>query len=104
VNGWLNPAAFAVPTNNIGRFGNAPVGDIQGPGTEAVSLSLIKTIKVGEKASAQIGAETTNLFNHPNFAPPNTTLNTKAFGTISALQTAEGAGPRALQLTARVSF
>jgi hypothetical protein len=104
VNAWLNPAAFAVPANNIGRFGNAPVGDIQGPGTEAVSLSLIKTIKVGEKASAQIGAETTNLFNHPNFAPPNTTLNTKAFGTISALQTAEGAGPRALQLTARLSF
>jgi carboxypeptidase family protein len=107
---WLNAAAFAAPPTpppgekSLGRFGTAPVGSMQGPGTQAVSLSLIKTIKFAEKASVQIGAETTNLFNKVNFAPPNTTLNTKAFGTISAVQTAEGSGPRAIQLTARVSF
>jgi hypothetical protein len=52
----------------------------------------------------QIGAQAANLFNHPNYAPPNTTYNTASFGTISALQTAEGAGPRTLQITARFSF
>jgi hypothetical protein len=109
-NSWLNPAAFATPPapppgeKSIGRFGTAPVGSMQGPGTQAVSLSLIKTIKVSEKASAQFGAETTNLFNHVNFAPPNTTLNTSSFGKISATQLAEGSGPRAVQLTARISF
>jgi Carboxypeptidase regulatory-like domain/TonB dependent receptor-like, beta-barrel len=104
VGSWLNPAAFAVPANNIGRFGTATVGSLQGPGTQAVSLSLIKTIKFTESARVQIGAEASNLLNHANFAPPNTTLTTSSFGKISALQSAEGAGPRSVQLTARISF
>jgi hypothetical protein len=104
VGNWLNPAAFSVPANNIGRFGYAAVGSLQGPGTQAVSLSLIKTIKFSESARVQIGAEASNLLNHANLAPPNTTLTTSSFGKISALQSAEGAGPRSVQLTARISF
>jgi hypothetical protein len=112
---WLNPAAFSIPgsttavptppTNTyIGRFGNAPVGSFVGPGTQAISLSLIKTVKFAESTRLQIGAEASNLFNHANFAAPNTNLNTSSFGKISGLQSAEGAGPRAVQLTARISF
>ena len=29
---WLNPAAFTVPLNNIGRFGTVSVGSLQGRG------------------------------------------------------------------------
>jgi hypothetical protein len=101
---WLNPAAFAVPANNIGRFPTSPVGVAQGPGTQSVSLSLLKTVQIKEKYRIQLGAQTANLFNHPNYAPPNTTFNTGAFGTISSLQSAEGAGPRTIQGTFRVSF
>src|SRR5258708_11738927 len=39
---WINSAAFAVPQNNIGRVGNAPVGNLVGPGTQAGSISLLK--------------------------------------------------------------
>jgi hypothetical protein len=46
-----------------------------------------------------------NLFNHPNFATPSSlTLGVAGFGAITALQTAEGAGPRAIQLTGRITF
>ena len=110
--GWLNPAAFkipnpAIPGNSnpaIGRFGNTPVGSFVGPGTQAVSLSLIKAVKFSESTRLQIGAEASNLFNHANFAAPNANFNTSSFGTITALQSAEGAGPRQVQLTARISF
>lgn len=101
---WLNPAAFAVPANNIGRFPTSSVGIAQGPGTQSISLSLLKTVQIKEKYRIQLGAQTANLFNHPNYSVPNTTFNTGAFGTISSLQSAEGAGPRIIQGTFRVSF
>jgi hypothetical protein len=101
---WLNPAAFAVPANNIGRFGDASVGIATGPGTQAVNISLMKSIAVWETAKFQIGAQVANLFNHANYLPPNTTLGTAAFGTISNVQSAEGGGPRAIQITGRFTF
>ncbi len=52
---WLNPAAFpyqnlasnfGTPSQiGIGRFGNAPVGGVVGPGTANFSLSLMKSIR-----------------------------------------------------------
>ena len=101
---WLNPAAFAVPQNNIGRFGTVSVGSLQGPGTQAVSLSVMKQIKIREKTGFQFGAQAANLVNHVNYNPPSTVLNTSSFGTISSTQTAEGAGPRAIQLVGRFTF
>jgi hypothetical protein len=68
-------------------------------------MSLIKSIPIKESVRAQVGVQVANLFNHPNFAPPgNLTLGVAAFGTITALQSAEGAGPRQIQLTARITF
>jgi hypothetical protein len=65
---------------------------------------MMKSVQLKETVRMQIGAQAANLFNHPNYAPPNTTFNTAAFGTLSALQSAEGAGPRQLQLAARITF
>ena len=104
LNNWLNKSAFAIPQNNIGRWGDAPEGDIQGPGTQSVSISMMKSVRFTEAMRFQIGAQAANLFNHANYAPPNTTFNTASYGTISGLQTAEGAGPRVLQITARFTF
>lgn len=104
VNQWLNPAAFAVPPNNIGRFPTSPVSVATGPGTQAVNVSLMKAVAIRENMRFQFGAQAANLFNHPNYATPNTTFNTAAFGTISNVQSAEGAGPRVIQATARFTF
>lgn len=102
---WINPAAYTDPGDNIGRFGSASQGDVVGPGTQVVSLSLLKRIPITERVHVQFGAQVANLFNHPNYAPPsNLTVGVPAFGQITSLQTAEGAGPRSIQLTGRVIF
>jgi hypothetical protein len=68
-------------------------------------MSLLKRFALTESARLEFGAQVSNLFNHPNFGPPNNlTLGVPEFGQITALQSAEGAGPRAIQLTARITF
>ncbi len=105
INQWINPAAFVDPADNIGRFGDSQAGGIVGPGTQAVSLSLIKRFAFTERMHAEIGVQVSNAFNHPNYAPPgNLTLGVSAFGQITSMQNAEGAGPRQLQLTGRFTF
>ncbi len=105
INQWINPNAFVDPNNNIGRFGDATSGDVTGPGTQAVSLSLIKRFTIKERLRAEIGMQVANAFNHANYSPPDTlTLGESGFGQITALQSAEGAGPRQIQLTARITF
>ena len=101
---WVNPNAFALPPDNIGRFGNSPVGAVVGPGTQAISLSLYRSFQYKERLALRLGASATNLFNHPNYGVPNLALGTAPFGTISSLQTAEGSGPRAIQLGGRFTF
>jgi hypothetical protein len=75
-----------------------------GPGTQAVSLSLFKTVAFAERYRFQLGGAASNLFNHPNYTTPNLSLGTAAFGTITNVQSQENGGPRSLQITARISF
>ena len=53
----------------------------------------------------QLGASAANAFNHPNYAVPgNLTVGTSGFAQVTEVQTAERAGPRSIQLTARITF
>jgi hypothetical protein len=106
VNRWINPAAFADPPNNIGRFGDSQQGAVVGPGTRVVSMSLLKRVSLAEAVRLEFGAQVSNLTNHPNYEVPfNLTVGVPGFGQITALQDAvEGAGPRVVQLTARLLF
>jgi hypothetical protein len=105
LNQWINPNAFVDPANDIGRFGDSTQGNVVGPGTKVLSMSILKQILLAESVRVEFGMQASNVFNHPNYAPPsNLTLGVAGFGQITALQSAEGAGPRAIQLTARVTF
>lgn len=101
---WLNADAFPIPDNNIGRYGNAPVGSVTGPGTETVSLALRKSFVLPSEARLEIGAAAANALNHRNYDIPNVQVDSGAFGSISGLQFAEGAGPRMVMLTGRFTF
>jgi hypothetical protein len=101
---WINKAAFAIPKNNIGLAGNSPVGALVGPGTQSVSLSLFKSVRIKEGIRFQVGAAASNAFNHPNYSTPNLNYGTAPFGTITNVQSAEAAGPRQVQITSRVIF
>ncbi len=104
INNWVNAAAFKVPADNIGRFGSSPVGNVVGPGTKAFSLSVYRSFKYKERLSLRLGASAANLFNHPNYGLPDLGLGDGGYGTITRLQTAEGSGPRAIQLGGRITF
>jgi hypothetical protein len=111
VNQWLDSpvtdpggSAFAIPAANRGYFGTASVGSIVGPGTDNFSMSLMKSVTLHEQAKFQFSVEAANVFNHRNYAPPNMQVDAGTFGTIPGLQTAEGAGPRSIELAGRINF
>jgi hypothetical protein len=64
----------------------------------------MKSIAVHERAKLQFSVAAANVFNHRNYEPPNMQVDASGFGSITALQTAEGAGPRSLELTGRLTF
>jgi hypothetical protein len=102
---YFNLAAFAPTPAGAGRFGNAGVGILQGPGTTAVSLGLAKEFRVTERIGMRFESTFTNVLNHTNFAPPATQIDVPStFGVLSAPQTAENAGNRTGQLALRVEF
>lgn len=102
---YFNPTAFSPTPAGAGRFGNAGIGILQGPGTAAVSLGAAKVFKPTEKMRVRFESTFTNVLNHTNFAPPATQIdNTTTFGVLSAPQTAENAGNRTGQLALRIEF
>jgi hypothetical protein len=102
---YFNLAAFAPTPVGAGRFGNAGVGILQGPGTAAVSLGLAKTFPLTERFRMRFESTFTNVLNHTNFAPPATQIDVPAtFGVLSAPQTAENAGNRTGQVALRFEF
>ena len=101
---YFNLAAFSPTPAGAGRFGNAGVGILEGPGTAAASLGLAMVFNLGEKVRLRLESTFTNVFNHTNFPPPAAQIDNPTFGVLSAGQTAESAGNRTGQLALRVEF
>ena len=74
------------------------------PGSEIFSLSLRKDLTLHEQTKLELSVEAANVFNHRNYEPPNMQVDSGTFGAIPELQTAEGAGPRNLQISGRIIF
>ncbi|MHB1023308.1 MAG: carboxypeptidase-like regulatory domain-containing protein [Acidobacteriaceae bacterium] len=96
---WFNTAAFAqVPAGQY-RPGNAPVGDIVGPGFENWNLSLFKNFHIENSTVMQFRAESFNAFNHTNFTGVANTLGQSNYGQVT------GAGEaRVIQLALKLHF
>jgi hypothetical protein len=108
---WLNydpsnpqNSPFQIPAANQGFFGNARVGSVVGPGTAVFSMSMRKDIALYEHVKFEFSAEAANVFNHRNYLPPNMQVDAATFGQIPGLESAEGAGPRSLELAGRINF
>jgi hypothetical protein len=99
-----NNLSFLATPAGAGRFGNAGVGIIQGPGTATVSLGVAKRFAITEKVHARFETTFTNVLNHTNFAPPVTAIDNSLFGQLTGPQTAENAGNRTGQAALRVDF
>ncbi|RXH54673.1 TonB-dependent receptor [Granulicella sibirica] len=101
---YFNLAAFAPTPTNAGRFGNAGVGILEGPGTKTVSLGVAKSFRVTEGTKIRFESTFTNVLNHTNFAPPATQIDNAGFGVLQAATTAENAGNRTGQFALRFDF
>jgi hypothetical protein len=106
-------ANFADPTNN---FSTQRRNQFRGPGYFDTDFDVEKSFAMPkwEKAQLSIGARFFNLFNHPNFAFPNTNVDSSQFGqitqTVSQPTTIYGSGlgadasPRVIELQAKFVF
>jgi hypothetical protein len=108
-----NAANFVDPTND---FGTQRRNQFRGPGYFDTDLGVEKSFAMPkwEKAQFSVGARFFNLFNHPNFAFPNTNVDSNQFGqitqTVSQPTTIYGSGlgadasPRVIELQAKFVF
>jgi len=98
---WFNAAAF-VPAAP-GSYGDTARDLLRGPGLTNLDFAMIKSfpIGIGSKEAQHIDfrAEFFNLFNHPNFANPGSTLGTPTFGRILS-----AGSPRIVQLALKIVF
>ena len=95
---WFNTtAAFSKPAT--GTFGNAGRDIIEAPGYTDLDATLARSFPLPRESNLQFRAEFFNIFNHPNFDPPNVTADSAAFGSISSAE-----APRQMQFALRVSF
>jgi hypothetical protein len=126
---WWNPNVFACPggtagqdftpgtvvidtnkCNVIGRFGNASVGSLVGPGTVTWNLGLSKRFHVTERIAFKFESSFTNVLNHPNFDDPRQNLTEGGatglglFGKVLATRLGDAGGNRVGQLALRIEF
>jgi hypothetical protein len=93
----------------VGRFGNAGVGSLVGPGTINLSLGLAKDFQLTERIKLKFESSFTNLPNHPNFDDPRNNLSEAnngqgTFGQVLQSRGGDAGGNRVGQFALRVEF
>lgn len=105
---WFDTSAFVRPAAGIGRYGTSGMNILEGPGISVFHFGLNKEIVFHERAKLKLEAVAINLFNHPNFANPATTIGTTTYGVITSTSggssSSSGEGARDFSLTARFIF
>lgn len=113
----LNPDAFAFPPDE--QQGNLPRNAIRGFSATQVDLAIQRSFRLREPIGLRFRADLFNVFNHPNFGPPENRLYSDKFGlstqTLAQSLGSGGAdagfspiyqlgGPRSIQLSLRFEF
>jgi hypothetical protein len=83
----LNAAAF-LDTSMLAPSGFSTQRRNQyvGPHFFDMDMALFKNFKLGERVQFGVGAQAYNVFNHPNFSNPDSTLSDSTFGMINTMQ------------------
>lgn len=123
---WINPGAFTCPgyagwtlgtpctTGSgsgpvplpIGRFGNAQVGSVEGPGLFDLSTGLSKTVTITERMDLRAEGTFTNVLNHTNLGDPIMNLSSPNFGEVTSTigSNSDLGGARTGQVDIRLEF
>ena len=98
---YFNPAAFArtpqFQFGNVSRY----LPDVRSPSNFGLNALIEKQVTIHERFKVEFRTELFNVTNSVNFAGPQTSITSSAFGTISLTQVNN---PRAIQFGLRVVF
>jgi len=98
---YFNPAAFArtpqFQFGNVSRY----LPDVRNPANFGLNLLIEKQWSFYERYNVQFRTELFNATNSVNFAGPQTSITSSAFGTVSLTQVNS---PRAIQFGLRFAF
>lgn len=109
---WFNPAAFAAPPTytsggvTYATYGNSGYDMLRGPRWQNWDMNLQKHIPIKERYEIQLRADSFNVFNHSNFAVPNSAIsNTSTVGKITSTSSSPNLyEPRTLEFAAKFTF
>ncbi len=98
LNAYFNVADFSQPAPFT--YGSSPrmLSNLRSPGFVLTDLSGIKKIPIYERISCEFRAEAFNIFNHPVFGPPDTTLGDGTTGIINSQVNL----PRQIQIAVKI--
>jgi len=100
--------AFTPISDTPGSGYGLPRDFFRGPGRTNLDLALAKTTFITERVNAEFRVEAFNLFNHAEFANPDTNINSSTFGQITSTTFGSGVNAlqtqRILQLALRLTF
>jgi hypothetical protein len=101
---WFNTDGFErVPANQLSfnyRTFPSRLNNVRGDGVNNWDLSLLKNTRVNDRFNLQFRGEFLNAFNHVNFATPNTSPTSSAFGQV----TSQMGYPRRIQFMLKLLF
>ena len=95
---WIDRSAFV--SAPLGQFGNSGVGILRAPGYWNVDLAITKRFLTVGSQYLMFRGEAFNVLNRPNFGPPQSNIQSTAFGTI----TSTVGDPRIVQLVVKYYF
>jgi hypothetical protein len=95
---WFNTAAFS-RTPPLSIFGTASRNSITGPGTIQNSMSLAKTMQLGDTRSMELRATANNVFNTVQYSGVDTSVTSPTFGQVVST-----GSMRSCQFTGRFRF
>jgi len=96
---YFNTAAFT--PNAVGTFGDSGKNIMRAPHTTWGDAGIDKNWEIAERYGVQFRWEMFNVFNHPSFGSPGTTLTWGNFGQISGTGSE---APRVMQGALKFSF
>jgi hypothetical protein len=104
--GTPNPCFPAVdPVNNpADRTYGLHRNSLRGPSRSNLDVALAKTISITERCKLEFRVEYFNALNHPEFAQPDTNIDSPTFGQIISTGRGRAAAPRIGQLALRLTF
>ncbi len=88
----------------IGRFGDAGISSLVGPGTVNLNAGLSKSFTITESVKIRVQGSFTNVLNHLNLANPELAIDNSSVGQITSARPADFGGNRTGQVGARIEF